>query len=136
ERRLAGGEVARRAVAEPAAAGGDVDSLGDGEFGRRSLHVFAEGFGRRDVLFWIDDMPAARFHRRAVFHVAVVNVKRDLELMCRSLRQIDHLAEFVALLAVGDAVMREGAERSSPRGDGGEAIMPLGRSNGPIIEDD
>ena len=60
EHRLAGGQVADAAVAEPAAVRFDVDPLGDREFGPRFLDVSPEtaGGGRGDNR--IGDLPAIR----------------------------------------------------------------------------
>src|SRR5207248_2007142 len=103
ERRSPRGEVAGRAIAEPAAAGLDVDALGDRALAERVAHVLPEprrrtGGGRR-----VHEPPAAVLKQQPVGLVTGVDLQGDLERRVDPPRQLRELAELVRLDAVGGA---------------------------------
>src|SRR5262249_42281539 len=76
---LAGGQVARTPVTEPATVRLGVDPLGDGEFATRALNVRPEGRRVGNHFTWIDDTPAIVAQCRQVPGIPRMDVQGDLE---------------------------------------------------------
>ena len=84
ERRFAGGQVPRRAIAEPAASGLHVHALRGRALGRGFVDVVAVFFGRVGDASRIHDAPSVGLERGQVFDVAGMDVERDFELAGRA----------------------------------------------------
>ncbi len=120
ERRLAGGQVADRAVAEPSAAGVDVDALGDGELRGGVQHVVAELQRPAGDQRGIDEPPTIGQELVAVCRIRRVDVQGDLEFIAAQRGQTEELAELMDLEPERAAGERDWTEGASPIGDRGE----------------
>src|SRR5262252_9491331 len=94
---LSGGEVAHGAVAEPAAVGLDVESLGDRELRARGLHVPTKILGRTRLRDRVAQRPSVIPKRLQVASIVGVNLQCDFKLRAEASRQRDHLPEFMRL---------------------------------------
>jgi len=135
ERRPTGREIASGAIAEPAAAGLDVETLSDGELGRGSLDVVSVGIGRGE-LDRIGQLPAVLFELADVARFGGVDIESDFKRLSGSLRQLDEFAELVCFLAEGAASEFDAAIRAAPAGDGRKAALRRTARRGSFVEHD
>src|SRR5439155_13513730 len=117
ERRLAGGQIAGRPVAEPARVRLDVDALGNRELGRRTLNVAPKQVWIARDRARVDQAPAVCLERLQIALLRRMDVERELEGLRRTLRQLDDLPELVELQPVHAAGALEATVRSAPRSD-------------------
>src|SRR5215211_2627170 len=120
EHRTAARQVARAAIAQPAAAGVDREVLGDHQLGGRAVNVVAVAPRVAGGRVGISEQPAVLLESPDVGAVGVVDVERDLERGRRPRGQLEEAAELVDAQAVRPAFVLDRAERPAPAGDARE----------------
>src|SRR5581483_9335750 len=129
-----GGEVARAALAEPAALQAHVLVLGDGELGARGAYVVAVLPGILREAVGVGEAPAVLVEEGAALGVEVVHAERELDRPRDAARQPDEFAELAVLAPeVGVAAKLDRAVLA-PVADGRVGVA-RGLRAGPEVED-
>ena len=96
-------EVADAAIADPAAAGVDVHTLGDHDLGGRLSDVLLVSPWVARHVAWRDQRPAVGAKQVDIRRIAGMNIERQLEPALAGLRQGRELPEFAGPQPVGVA---------------------------------
>src|ERR1043166_1764713 len=133
--RLAGGQIARRPVAQPPAVGFDVSPLGHAEFGAGVPNEFPVARRIAGILVRIPDAPVVSVQQADILEVLLPDPEGQLDSHAGLLR---HGQEADKFLPLGPVILflEDGALGAPPVGDGGEPLATRIDPRRPLVQDD